>query len=228
MARGRRSRSLLPKRRPGIARIWTSPLQESASLLIRLRSLHLAAALFLAVAPKVAAQVGGTTDIITGKVTGPSGDPIADATVEVISVETQVSRQRATDAHGRFTILFPDGGGQYQVLVRYIGMTPLRLTVARQADEDRLVVNARMTPAATTLEEVTVRGRPRVRDPGTAGPGSLERNLTSEFVERLPIDASDPNVLATLAPGVVGIATTDSTNAAFSVAGLRPDANNVT
>jgi len=93
-------------------------------LLTRLRSLHLGAALFLAVAPKVAAQVGGTTDIITGKVTGPSGDPIADATVEVISVETQVSRQRATDAHGRFTILFPDGGGQYQVLVRYIGMTP--------------------------------------------------------------------------------------------------------
>src|SRR4029079_13442371 len=38
----------------------------------------------------------------------------------------------------------------------------------------------------------------------------------------------DPNVLATLAPGVVGIAATDSTSAAFSVAGLRPDANNVT
>ena len=72
-------------------------------MLTRLRSLHLGAALFLAVAPKVAAQVGGTTDIITGKVMGPSGDPIADATVEVISVETQVSRQRATDAHGRFT-----------------------------------------------------------------------------------------------------------------------------
>jgi len=197
-------------------------------LLTRLRSLQLAAALLMVAVPRLAAQVGGTTDIITGKVTGPSGDPIADATVEVISVETQVLRQRATDAHGRFTILFPDGGGQYQVLVRYIGMTPLRLTVARQADEDRLVVNARMTPAATTLEEVTVRGRPRVRDPGTAGPGSLERNLTSEFVERLPIDASDPNVLATLAPGVVGIEATDSSNAAFSVAGLRPDANNVT
>jgi len=107
-------------------------------VLSRLRSLLLAATVVLASAPNLLAQVGGTTDIITGKVTGPSGEPIADATVEVVSVETQVSRERATDAHGRFTILFPDGGGQYLVLVRYIGMKPLRLSVARQADEGRL------------------------------------------------------------------------------------------
>jgi Carboxypeptidase regulatory-like domain len=182
---------------------------------VRLRSPLLAAAALVAAVSKVAAQVGGTTDIITGKVTGPAGEPIADATVEVVSVETQVSRQRGTDAHGRFTILFPDGGGQYQVLVRYIGMAPVRLSIARQADEDRLVVDAHLTPAATTLEEITVRGRPRIRDPGSAGPGSIERDLNPDFVERLPIDASDPSVLATLAPGVVGIEATDSTNAGF-------------
>ncbi len=39
----------------------------------------------------------------------------------------------------------------------------------------------------------------------TPGPGSTERNLTQELVDRLPIDASDPNVLATLAPGVVAV-----------------------
>src|SRR5213078_4645789 len=59
-------------------------------------------------------------------------------------------------------------------------------------------------------------------------PGSTERNLTPEAVARLPIDASDLNTLATLAPGVVAISETDSTSAAFSVAGQRSTANNIT
>jgi hypothetical protein len=196
--------------------------------MLRLRWLPLLALLCSSALQPAAAQVGSATDIITGKVTGPDGEPIADATVEAVSTETQVSRQRPTDSHGRFTIVFPDGGGQYQVLVRYIGMAPLRITVARQADEDRLVVNVRMTSAATQLQEITVRGRPRPREGDQPGPGATERNLNPEFVDRLPIDASDPSVLATLAPGVVAIGATDSTSAAFSVAGLRPDANNIT
>src|SRR2546426_8085307 len=47
-------------------------------------------------------------------------------------------------------------------------------------------------------------------------------------MSRLPIAASDLSVLATLAPGVVGIAETDSTRPAFSVAGQRPTANRIT
>ena len=199
-------------------------------MLAKLRSLGLVAAACASTVPPAAAQIGAGIDIITGRVIGPEGEPIADATVEAVSTETQVSRQRTTDIHGRFTILFPDGGGRYQVLVRYIGMAPLRLSVARQADEDRLIVNARMTPAATTLlEDITVRGRaPWPRDADRAGPGEIERNLNPDVVLRLPIDGSDPNVLATLAPGVVGIGATDSTAAGLSVAGLRPDANNIT
>src|SRR5439155_1327322 len=54
------------------------------------------------------------------------------------------------------------------------------------------------------------------------------RDLRSEAMSRLPIAASDLSVLATLAPGVVGIAETDSTRSTFSVAGQRPTANRVT
>ena len=57
------------------------------------------------------AQVGTTTDIITGTVTGPDSQPLAGVVVVATSVETRVSRQRTTDAHGRFTIVFPDGAG---------------------------------------------------------------------------------------------------------------------
>src|SRR3989475_1202798 len=175
-----------------------------------------------------AAQVGTTTDIITGTVTGPDNQPLPGAVVQATSLETQVSRQRTTDARGRFTILFPDGGGQYQLVVRYLGLAAARVAIARQADEDRLVANVQMEVAAVSLDAVTVRARAPQRGVERPTPGSTERNLGPEVIARLPIDASDLNTLATLAPGVVGIGETDSTSAAFSVAGQRSTANNVT
>ncbi len=90
-------------------------------------------------------QVGATTDIITGAVAGPDSQPVAGAIVQATSVETRVSRQRTTDAHGRFTIVFPDGGGRYELTARFIGMAPVQISVVRQADEDRIVANIRTT-----------------------------------------------------------------------------------
>src|SRR5437870_13382670 len=107
-------------------------------------------------APRTAAsQVGVTTDIITGMVTGPDGQPLAGAVVEAVSVETQLSRQRTTDARWRFTILFPDGGGRYELVVRFIGMAPARRTVERQAADERLAANVRMDLLAVALEPIT-------------------------------------------------------------------------
>src|SRR6184192_3207586 len=180
-------------------------------------------------APRTAAsQVGVTTDIITGMVTGPDGQPLAGAVVEAVSVETQLSRQRTTDPRGRFTILFPDGGGRYELVVRFIGMAPARLSVARQADEDRIVANVRMDLLAVALEPVTVQGRSEPQGIDRLGPGATGSDLRADVVTRLPVEASDLNTLATLAPGVVGLRETDSTPAAFSVAGQRLTANRVT
>ena len=176
---------------------------------------------------RAAAQVGTTTDIITGVVLGPDSLPLAGAMVQATSVETQVSRQRTTDARGRYTIVFPDGGGQYQMLVRAVGMAPQRFTLARQADEDRLVGNVIMGMTAVAVSGITVRGRAPNRTTAPS-PGEMDRNLNPEQVARLPIDASDLNALATLVPGVVGIGETDSSSAQFSVAGQRPTANDIT
>src|SRR2546430_4100174 len=41
---------------------------------------------------RATAQVGATTDIITGTVTGPDSQPLAGAVVQAISLETQISR----------------------------------------------------------------------------------------------------------------------------------------
>lgn len=196
---------------------------------IAARFLVVVVALFAAPPAAVRAQVGSTTDILTGVVTNPAGQPIEGATVDAKSVETEVTRRARTNAQGRYTILFPDGGGQYQLTVRFLGMAPSTVNIARQADEDRLVTNVRMSQNPTAIQGVVVRARQTPRDlPDRPTPGSQERNLTPDQVARLPIDPSDLALLATLAPGVVGIEGTDSTASAFSVAGQRPDANNVT
>ncbi|MDP3773865.1 MAG: carboxypeptidase regulatory-like domain-containing protein [Gemmatimonadales bacterium] len=192
------------------------------------RFVIIAVALWLAPAP-AAAQAGSGTDIITGVVTGEDGRPITDATVEAYSLETQVTRRAQTDTRGRFTILFPDGGGQYRMTGRVIGMAPRIELLQRHADEDRLVWNVRLTGSAVTLDPITVRAGPQiVRAPDGPTPGSTERAFNGDQLARLPTDATDLALLASLVPGVVPISATDSSATAFSVAGLGPDANALT
>ena len=190
----------------------------------------LCSALALLGLPIVArAQVGSTTDIITGKVNGPNGEPVAGARVEVTSIELGTMRGRTTNDKGQFTLLFPDGGGQYRVAVKAIGYAPFAVNVTRQADEDRFVVEAKLSKSVAQLGQVTVRGAQNNQgqnDRPTAG--STERSLTAEQLYRLPIDASDPTAIAGLAPGVVTLGGTDSTSSAFSVAGQRTDQNQIT
>ncbi|HEU4641826.1 MAG TPA: carboxypeptidase regulatory-like domain-containing protein [Gemmatimonadaceae bacterium] len=196
----------------------------------RLVAIRAAVAALLVAAPAVLrAQVGSSTDILTGTVADSTGRPLEGATVEATSVDTRITRHTTTGGNGRYTIVFPDGGGQYRVTVRYLGMSPATFVVARQADEDRLVRDVRMSPTAFTLEAVTVRARRR-RAPQDERPtpGSTGRAIGGDQAARLPVDASDMNDLAALAPGVVPIAGSDSTAAGFSVAGLPPTANNIT
>jgi len=175
------------------------------------------------------AQVGATTDIIMGRVTSPEGGPVAGARVTATSAETQISRTKATGADGRYTIIFPDGGGNYRVQVAAIGYAPQNVTVARQSDEDRLVRDFAMGRTATVLQAVQVRAAPG-RQPAGQRPeaGSTERGLPPGLVNRLPVEAGDLNALATLAPGVVGIAATDSTPSSFSVGGQPANQNSLT
>src|SRR6185369_12954534 len=68
---------------------------------MRFRLLFAAIALVAALSPRAApAQVGSTTDIITGIVTGPDGRPISGARVEVTSVETETKRSKTTNDKG--------------------------------------------------------------------------------------------------------------------------------
>src|SRR5436190_4016515 len=177
--------------------------------------------------PRAAAQSGAGTDIISGRVTGPDSQPLEGVVVVATSVETQLSRPPVAARHGRFTIVFPDGGGQYRVVARFMGMAPVEQVVRRQGDEDRLEANIQMGSVPVSLEGVTVAAR-RGAGPSTSSGGSTAQSLSPEQMTRLPIDATDLNAVAALAPGVLPIAATDSTTTAFSVAGQRSTANYVT
>src|ERR1051326_6491341 len=90
----------------------------------------------LAVSPALrplAAQIGSTPHVLTWGVEGHTGQPGGQDIVEATSIETGIMRTTKTDPRGRYTLLFPDGGGQYRVIVRSIGKTPIMRTVARQA-----------------------------------------------------------------------------------------------
>ena len=149
------------------------------------------------------------------------------ATVEVTSIDTHISRSRQTNSDGRYTVVFPDGGGQYRIEIRAIGYTPSQVIVQRQADEDRLIANIALSSAVHTLATVTTNGR-RNTGPDPANAGSTGMTLTPSQIERLPIDGSDLATLATLSPGVVGLSATDTTATAFSVAGQRQSLNATT
>src|SRR5258706_12602685 len=174
------------------------------------RCVLFAVAAIAAATSPAAAQVGSSTDIITGKVTGPDGRMLQGARVEATSIETGVTRARTTDKDGRYTILFPDGGGQYRVTARMLGLSPNIPQVNRQADEDRVVHDFTMSTVAATLDAIVVSARQAPRAGERPEPGSTERLLTGEQLARLPIDATDPNILALLQPGVIGVAGTDT------------------
>ncbi len=221
-----------PPEQPVRAARRPSGAESTINRAFRLSAAFLAAALLLVVLlpARARAQVGGTTDIIIGTVTGPAGAPLGGARVQVTSVETGVTRTKTTNDKGQYTLLFPDGGGQYRIAVQYLGYAPAQAAVARLADEDRLVANFTMTATPTVLDAVTVQGarRPRPGGDERPTPGSTGRSLSGDELARLPIDPSDPNAIALLAPGVIGLEATDTSAAGFSIAGQAPDQNRVT
>jgi hypothetical protein len=175
------------------------------------------------------AQVGSTTDILMGRIAGLDSQAVANARVEATSLETGITRTKTTGADGRYTILFPDGGGSYRLTVRALGMAPVTRNISRQGDEDRIITDFDMGRVATQLATVQVRAAPRRGDPSQRPePGSTERSLNPNLINRLPVDAGDLTALAALAPGVISVPGTDTTKASFSVAGQPANQNNIT
>jgi len=191
---------------------------------------HYALIALIALTPtgRALAQVGSTTDILMGRISGLDSQAVAGARVEATSLETGITRTKTTGADGRYTIVFPDGGGSYRLTVRAIGLEPVTRNIARQGDEDRLITDFTMGRTATQLATVQVRASRRGNQDQRPEPGSTERNLNPNLINRLPVDAGDLTALAALAPGVIQVPGTDTTKSSFNVAGQPSNQNSIT
>ncbi len=191
-----------------------------------IRSLALRALLLvLAVATPLAAQ---GVDIIRGRVTGPTGQAIPNVTVTATTLTGQVSRSVRTGNDGRYTISFPGGEGDYWVSFSSIGLTPRRYQVKRTADQEILIADARMAPAAVNLEAVTTTTRVAATRGDTVGDVSgNERDLNTTDPGLLTAEQmGDLVAMASAIPGVQLIPGADGGADAFSVFGLGGDQNN--
>jgi len=168
-------------------------------------------------ATSLAAQ--SSTDIITGRVTGPAGEPLSGVNVRATSEETGVQRATLSNAQGRFTLVFPEGGGHYQLEFEILGMAPLTRPLMRIGDEEVLVAEVRMSVQAIALEGVDVTVR-RQAAPNSGDSGGQDRTIPSGLLDRLPIDPGDLAAIAGLAPGVVILG--DSLGG-LSILGQGPD-----
>jgi carboxypeptidase family protein len=171
---------------------------------------------------------GGSLDIIVGTVTDASGKPVAGAVVEAFSIETEVTRKNTTNEKGQYRIIFQDGTGQYRISVKAIGKNPQIFNVARQSDDDRIVLDVKLGEKPVTLNDLVATANRRVNVDqldGRVTAGESSKSINGDQAMRMPIDAGDLAALAALAPGVIMTGGSDSTAATFSVAGQSAASN---
>ena len=182
--------------------------------------------LVLLVAGPLAAQ---GVDIIRGRVTSPTGEPLQNVTVTATTLTGQVSRSVRTGRDGRYTLSFPGGEGDYWVSFSAIGLAPRRYQVKRTADQEILIADARLAPAAVNLEAVTTTTRVAAARGDTVGDVSgNERDLNASTDPGLlnAEQMGDLVAMASAIPGVQLIPGADGGADAFSVFGLSGDQNN--
>ncbi len=168
-----------------------------------------------------------SVDIIRGRVTGPDGTAIPSVLVAATTLSGNVSRTARTDRNGRYTISFPGGEGDYWVTFSSVGLSPRRYQVKRTADQEILIADARMAPAAVTLEGVSVTQRAVVSRGDTVSDVSgTEKTVdaTEGFLNAEQL--GDLAALASAIPGVQLLLGADGAADAFSLFGLGGDQNN--
>lgn len=155
---------------------------------------------------------------IQGEVTAASGEPIAEAVVEVTKTSNGERWRTGTGSSGRFYLDHLSIGGPYRIEVRAVGYQPSERVGVFLSLGQRLSADFALVPATVTLEEITVvaAADPRI-NPGRTGPAQI---VSESTIARLPITDRDFTQLALLSPQV-----TLSPNGGLSFAGQHDRLN---
>ena len=162
-------------------------------LLIILRNpydlMRFAPALLLALvaAPSSLVAQSEANDVIRGRVTDMAGRPVADAQVEVTSLQSKASRVKVTDSTGHYRISFPENAQRYQVMAKKMGFSPMTRIVYRGSTKDETFVHDfQFAGAPLALSMVEVTGDPTRRMPTeSASAASGEATVPNPVAEIL-------------------------------------------
>ena len=171
-------------------------------IVVRRFAIAAAAALVLACAPPVLAQL--TTGSVAGTIKDPQGGVIPAATVTLISESRGTQLVDATtNASGDFVFanVPPD---RYTVQVTMDGFKTLRREGVTVSAGDRMAIGTLTIEMGALSETVQVRSEAQMVQAST---GERSFAITTESVENLPISNRSFVQLATLAPGVAGTGT---------------------
>ncbi|MGH7656021.1 MAG: TonB-dependent receptor [Gemmatimonadaceae bacterium] len=167
-------------------------------------------------------------DVIRGRVIAADSAPIANATVTVTTISGGVNRSAKTDRNGRFTVVFPNGDGDYLVKFVALGYSPKQYELKRAADEDILVANATLGSATNVLDAVHVTAP---RDKANRNDNQPDIGGTERTVNNSLLTADQLGDLAAAAASIPGVNLVPGSNgdpSGFSVLGLTPDQNSST
>jgi len=180
---------------------------------------------FLCVAATAEAQ---NADVIRGRVIGVDSAAIPNVSVTVTTIAGGVNRSAKTDRNGRYTVVFPNGDGDYLVKFAAMGYSPKQYELKRAADEDILVANATLSSAANVLDAVKVTAP---RDKSNRNDVQPDIGGTEKTIINSTLTADQLGDLAAMAasiPGINYVAGTNGDPSGFSVLGLTPDQNSST
>jgi hypothetical protein len=168
------------------------------------------------------------SDIIRGKVTGPDSLPLENVKVTAMSLSTNQAISKNTNKDGRYTIIFPNGGGDYMVSFAAIGFQPQQREVKREQDEAVLIADQSLGKNPTVLNAIrVVAQRPQIdrnddtRNSGGVGSGDRGIDLSQVGIG----SQGDLAAMAASLPGVTYIPGADGGAAGFSILGLGADQN---
>jgi hypothetical protein len=100
--------------------------------------------------------VDSVTDIIRGRVFKPDSTVAENALVIVTSSQTGVRRSTRAGKSGQFSLVFPSGGGEYELVVLMIGMARHQEHVSRKADSGFVMSDIYLSRPVSTLNAVSV------------------------------------------------------------------------
>jgi outer membrane receptor protein involved in Fe transport len=190
-----------------------------------IRSLHLAAFLFLVAGGLLAQATGTTTGDLRGRVSDESGSALPGALVTASSQETGLSRTDTSGSDGSFAIrLLPPG--LYRVSAALSGFQALEAGNFRVTINATISLDLRMT-LSTVAESVTVTAQAELIDLSST---QVSKTIGEAMIQNLPINQRNFLDFALTTPGVTvdrGPQSGAASTSGLSINGQSPRYTNV-